>query len=188
PVISVVSVDTCAAPAFGRNHKRIVYQPCRNTDSIDSDASLRACRDVDIPPLRRLWRDPRRPVPCPQRASGEPPFVEPAFILSHSQPGLRRAGEFVQAGAVRPLATADVIVDVIRTSHGLFPDPDAASPCLTRFSRPSARARLSVLDRDVGALLLLRDALAARPLHGEIPAAGRACRQRDRTCGAAQRP
>src|SRR5260221_3997605 len=57
--------------------------------------------------------------------------------------------------------------DVTRTSHGLFPDPDAASPCSTRLSRPSARARLPVLDRDVGALLLLRDALAARALHGE---------------------
>ena len=52
-------------------------------------------------------------------------------------------------------------------------DPDAASPRRATF-RPSARARLPVRHRDVGALLLLRDARAARALHGEIPAAARA--------------
>ena len=49
-----------------------------------------------------------------------------------------------------------------------------------RTVRASARADLPVHDRNVGALLLLRDALAARALHDEISAAGRSFRQRGR--------
>src|SRR5262245_15617042 len=71
---------------------------------------------------------------------------------------------------------------VTRISHGLY--PDAASPRPGRFIWPPARAGLPVLDRDVGALLLLRDACAAHALHGEIPASARARRQGDRACHA----
>src|SRR5262249_61065013 len=51
--------------------------------------------------------------------------------------------------------------------------------------RPSARADLSVHHRNVGALFLLRHALAARALHDEISASRRSFRQRDRA-GCAQ--
>ena len=52
-----------------------------------------------------------------------------------------------------------------------LPPPAAAAGA--EIVRPSARAHLPVHDRDVGALLLLRDALAACALHDEIsPAAG----------------
>src|SRR5258708_16812444 len=47
-----------------------------------------------------------------------------------------------------------------------------------RSTRPSTRTHVPVRDRDVGALLLLRDAGAARPLHGQIPASARAGAQR----------
>src|SRR5262249_41240674 len=50
-----------------------------------------------------------------------------------------------------------------------------------RVPRPSARARLPVRDRDVGALLVLRDAGAARALHGQIPAAPGRGRERGRS-------
>ena len=46
--------------------------------------------------------------------------------------------------------------------------------------RPPARPHLPVHHRDVGALLLLRDALAARPLHDKISAAAGARRRRAR--------
>ena len=52
-----------------------------------------------------------------------------------------------------------------------------AAAAQARAVRPSARADLPVHDRDVGALLLLRHALAARALHDEISAAGRPCRR-----------
>ena len=55
-----------------------------------------------------------------------------------------------------------------------------------RALRPPARPDLPVHHRDVGALLLLRDALAAHPLHGEVRAAARQRRQRDRARDAAQ--
>src|SRR5947199_6958849 len=80
-----------------------------------------------------------------------------------------------------PLSNAQVT----RTSHGLY--PDVAPPRPGRSIWPPARAFLPVLDRDVGALLLLRDARAARPLHGEIPAAARARRQGDRAGNAQER-
>src|SRR5258708_8680148 len=47
-----------------------------------------------------------------------------------------------------------------------------------RPARPSTRTHGPVRDRDVGALLLLRDAGAARALHGQIPASARAGAQR----------
>src|SRR5262249_28136885 len=55
------------------------------------------------------------------------------------------------------------------------------SPCWGEEAtlRPSARADVSVHHRDVGALLLLRHALAARALHDQISAARRPLRQRD---------
>src|SRR6266850_4848004 len=46
--------------------------------------------------------------------------------------------------------------------------------------RPSERTDRPVRNRDVGALFLFRDGLAARSLHGEIPAAPRASRSRSR--------
>src|SRR5258705_10469538 len=63
------------------------------------------------------------------------------------------------------------------------PDPRQAGRAL----RPPARALLPVRDRDVGALLLLRHARAARALHGEVPVRARACRHRDRARGAQTR-
>src|SRR5262245_48399458 len=71
---------------------------------------------------------------------------------------------------------------VTRTLHGLYPDAAPARPA--RFIWPPARAIFPVHHRDVGALLLLRDAFAARPLHGEIPASARARRKGDRACNA----
>ena len=53
-------------------------------------------------------------------------------------------------------------------------------PCLwpaksrARFLRPSARALVSRLHRGVGTLFLLRDAVAARPLHGQVSPVPRA--------------
>src|SRR5262245_59663216 len=74
--------------------------------------------------------------------------------------------------------TAFPNAQVTRTSHGLYPDAAPARPGRSIWS--PARAFIPVLHRDVGALLLLRDARAARPLHGEISAAARARRQGDR--------
>ena len=53
--------------------------------------------------------------------------------------------------------------------------------------RPSARPHVSVHDRNVGALFLLRHALAARALHDEISAAVRSFQQCDRACRAQAR-
>ena len=58
------------------------------------------------------------------------------------------------------------------------------APARRRPVRPSARPHFSVRDRDVGALLLLRDARAARPLHGQISARPAA---RRRKCSALAR-
>ena len=64
---------------------------------------------------------------------------------------------------------------------------DTPKPAETRRAlRPSARADVPVHHRDVGALFLLRDALAPHPLHGEVRAAARQRRQRDRACRTAQ--
>src|SRR5262249_32326991 len=76
--------------------------------------------------------------------------------------------------------TAFPNAQVTRTSHGLYPDAAPARPGRSIWS--PARAFIPVLHRDVGALLLLWDARAARPLHGEIPAAARARREGDRAC------
>src|SRR6266545_8201622 len=60
-------------------------------------------------------------------------------------------------------------------------------PCERRLPWPPARALLPVRDRDVGALLLLRDARAPRALHGEISADRRSRRYRDRAGGPQER-
>src|SRR6202030_2558544 len=52
---------------------------------------------------------------------------------------------------------------------------------------PPEGPHLPVHHRDVGALLLLRNALAARALHDEIPAAARAFRRRARPVDSEER-
>src|SRR5437763_12151402 len=63
----------------------------------------------------------------------------------------------------------------------------ASSGAARRTLRPSARADISVHHRNVGALFLLRHALAARAVYDQVSAAVRSFRQRHRAYGAQAR-
>ena len=61
---------------------------------------------------------------------------------------------------------------------------NSGKKCRTgRAFRPPEGAHRSVRDRDVGALFILRNGVAAGPLSGEVPAAARTGRGRDRVSG-----
>ena len=100
------------------------------------------------------------------------------FAATLSAPSRPRKWRFVEkalapvdpAASVRPTLGRGASM----TAAEATPDARHRRPCRPRLPRPSQGARLSRLHRGVGALLLLRHAGAARPLHGQVSAAARA--------------